>query len=154
MKLRQKPLLWRELPVHGVNALGICAFVAFMIHYPHFDGAGPPTDWNGLLRAMTPVMAWLYLPIFALDLLPVFLVKASHGSAMDYVLQPLAGGVIFGAVAVVLYAIGIWTGANPLPVSALEAGFGFLLHFIPVMLFEVFVRSVWLGLERHWWKAR
>lgn len=152
---------WREAFLHGVNALGICAFIGFMLQWPHFYDSAPPFYWDRLFVGMVPDMAWLYLPVLFIDLLPLLFFWDEHGGAADFFAQPFCSAFVFGTIALLLVYAGFVQRSFSdeyyivLSIeSAGQAGFFFLLHFLPILVFETVVRSLWLLAERsRKWRA-
>lgn len=146
---------WRDFPMHSVNALGICAFVGYMRHWPYFYDSGPPIEWLGLFKVILLDAVWLYVPFVLLDMLPAFVFTRERGPLVRHFLQPISSAAIFGSLAVVFFYVGVVLGnlhGQRLPFlgsqNAEEAGSFFLLHFLPIFLFESATRAVWLYLTR------
>lgn len=151
---RQGPFSWREISIHGINTLGICVFVGFMLNWPRFYDSGPPIDWVGLSNSVALNTVWLYLPVFFIDLLPGIVFSREGAAATDCFRQPLSSAILFGMAAVILlYAAALRAFPDEYFLvftvqNAQQAAFLFLLHFIPIFAFEVIVRSLWLMMAR------
>lgn len=83
------------------------------------------------------------------------------GGAADFFAQPFCSAFVFGTIALLLVYAGFVQRSFSdeyyivLSIeSAGQAGFFFLLHFLPILVFETVVRSLWLLAERsRKWRA-
>jgi len=135
---------WREISIHGVNALGICAFVSFMLRWPYFSDAGPPVDWLGLSTAMAADVLRLYVPVLGIDLLPRFFLPSRGGGPASLLLHPFLSALLFGLTAAAWFAGGATRPHFDWSPYLSGIAFFFALHFFAILMFEVVVRLLWL----------
>ena len=129
--------VWLFLP-HAIDALGISIFVNFMIYWPHFEYSGPPYLWHLLIQQMMPGVGIMVLFVFAIDSIPTLLACRFLADRLwAFGVAPLP---FFSALMISLTAAAIaWLkGADAILIAF------YLFHLVPIFLFELLVRALWI----------